>query len=228
MNRDQIPKGRTQIKFTECLSLFGGAGAIIYPPIFYYNGYMSVVQKDDFLFCEYSTIGTKETAGEDYSDNVRNAMLLNGIMMALYLLLHFYLFSRPETSNAFKTLGVFYTIVLVLGLITSVISIVMVGNSICNDGKVATSVYVSSFAIIVVNLVTLVGALIFFFCKTANKDAKVAVADGSERSSLVEDANKTNSVIDSSQVKKEATPVKQEEEDDPGRPPAKEEDEEDY
>ena len=208
--------------------MFGGVGAIIYPPIFYYNAYMSVVQKDDFLFCEFSSRDTKERADEDYSDNVRNAMLLNGVMMALYLLLHFYLFQRPETANAYKTLGIFYTIVLVLGLITSFISIVMVGNSICNEGKVATSVYVSSFAIMFVNLVTLVGALIFFFCKTANRDAKVAVADTSERSSLVDDGNKTNSVIDSSQVKKDATPPKEEEAEDPGRPPAKEEDEEDY
>ncbi len=121
---------------------------------------------------------------KEYNDNVRNAMLLNGVMMALFLLLHFYLFSRPAKVNTFKTLGVFFTIVLVLGLITSVMSIAMVGNSICNDGEVAAAVYVSSFAILAINLITLVGAIIYFFVKTAIKESKVAVGEG-ERTSLV-------------------------------------------
>ena len=66
MNRDLIPQGRTKQKWAETLSIFGGAGAIIYPPILYYMGYMSIIGKDDFLFCELTTRTAKIAAGEDY------------------------------------------------------------------------------------------------------------------------------------------------------------------
>ena len=184
MNRDVIPKGPTREKWSESLAMFGGLGAFIFPPIFYYNAYKSVLEKPEFLTCRIETKLLKDAAGEDYNDDVRNAMTLNGIFMALYLLCHFYLFSRPETVNNFKRLGLAFTVILGLGLLAGIGSIILIGNSICNDGKVATAVYISSFAIIAVNLATLVGAIIYYCVKTANKEPKVAVVN-EERHSLV-------------------------------------------
>ena len=186
MNRDVIPKGPTRVKWSESLALFGGMGAFIFPPIFYYNAYKSILEKPEYLQCRLIQIAEKEAAGEDYSDNVRNAVTLNGVFMAAYLLCHFYLFSRPESSHTFKNLGIAFSVIQVLGLIFSVVALIWIGNSICNDTKVATAAYISSFAIIAVNMATMVGAIIFYCVKTANKEPKVAVVQ-EERSSLVND-----------------------------------------
>ena len=97
MNRDRIESGRTKTKLAESFALSGGVGALVYPLIFYYNGYVAIDKRDDFLFCKLTEKAGHEVAGTDYTDWVRPAMQWNCLMMTLYLALHFVLFNRPES-----------------------------------------------------------------------------------------------------------------------------------
>jgi len=96
MNRDDIVAGKTGGKWAECYALFGGVGAMVYPLVFYYVGFVSLDSRDEYLLCVGTTKKLMEAKDEDYSEWVRFTMLWNCNMMSVYLVLHYLLFSRPE------------------------------------------------------------------------------------------------------------------------------------
>ena len=53
MNRDLIEPGKTGGKFAEALALWGGAGALLYPLVFWYVGYIAILERDDFYTCKF-------------------------------------------------------------------------------------------------------------------------------------------------------------------------------
>ena len=77
---------------------------------------------------------------------------MNGIVIVLYLMLHFALFSRPESQSWYALLGILFPIACNVGIIVAIISLIIAGGSICNEGRVATSVFVSSIVIILNNI----------------------------------------------------------------------------
>ena len=52
MNRDEITPGKTLGKFSESFAIFGGVGAVLYPPAFFYVGYTTIIHRDDYLYCK--------------------------------------------------------------------------------------------------------------------------------------------------------------------------------
>ena len=113
-------------------------------------------------------------------------MAYNCAMMAIYLGLHYTVFARPESYRTFKIVGYVFSVVLAIECIVGVVNFVLVGISICNDESYATAALLSSIAIILINLVTLCGAVGYFGAKTRVRTAQVATAAAAEdRSSLV-------------------------------------------
>ena len=83
MNRDQITPGRTYEKWAESLAIFGGAGAIIYPPVFYYISYVIIDAKEEFYLCTFTKTAEAEAKGETVTDNIRSAIGVNCISTRL-------------------------------------------------------------------------------------------------------------------------------------------------
>ena len=175
MNRDDIAPGKTYGKWAESYALFGGIGAFVYPLTFYYVGYVAIDERWNHLLCTATEEAAKELAGEDYEDWIRFTMLWNCNMMSIYLILHFILFSRPESYNRFQRLGVIFSIILCFEVVFALVNFILIGNSICNDDDYATSGILSSIVIIVVNLFTVIGSSIFFFIKTRTRTSQINV-----------------------------------------------------
>ena len=171
MNRDLIEPGKTGGKFAEALALFGGVGALLYPLIFWYVGYVTIIERDDFYMCNFKEIAEHKIKDEDYFDEVRGVMSYNCIMMAVYLGLHYTIFARPDSYRTFKIVGYVFAVVLGIECIMAVMGFVMVGLSICNTEAYATAALLSSVAIILINLVTLLGATAYFGAKTRVRTA---------------------------------------------------------
>ena len=111
-------------------------------------------------------------------------MSYNCIMMAIYLALHYTVFARPESYRTFKIVGYVFAVVLAIECIVGVVNFVLVGISICNTESYATAALLSSIAIILINLVTLCGAVAYFGNRTRVRTTQVASAS-EDRSSLV-------------------------------------------
>lgn len=185
MNRDLIEPGKTGGKFAEALALWGGAGALVYPLVFWYVGYVAIIERDDFYTCKFREEAEHKIKNEDYSDEVRSVMAYNCTMMAIFLGLHYTVFARPDSYRTFKIVGYIFAVVLGIECIVGVAGFVLVGISICNDEKYATAAILSSLAIILINLVTLCGAVGYFGAKTRVRTAQVASGAAEDRSSLV-------------------------------------------
>ena len=185
MNRDLIEPGKTGGKFAEALALWGGAGALLYPLVFWYVGYVAIIERDDFYTCKFREEAEHKIKNEDYSDEVRSVMAYNCTMMAIFLGLHYTVFARPDSYRTFKIVGYIFAVVLGIECIVGVAGFVLVGISICNDEKYATAAILSSLAIILINLVTLCGAVGYFGAKTRVRTAQVASGAAEDRSSLV-------------------------------------------
>ena len=171
MNRDLIEPGKTGGKFAEALALWGGAGALLYPLVFWYVGYVAIIERDDFYTCKFREVAEHKIKNEDYSDEVRSVMAYNCTMMAIFLGLHYTVFARPDSYRTFKIVGYIFAVVLGIECIVGVAGFVLVGISICNDEKYATAAILSSLAIILINLVTLCGAIGYFGAKTRVRTA---------------------------------------------------------
>ena len=173
MNRDVIEPGRTKGKFAESFALWGGIGALLYPLVFWYIGYAAILERDDFFYCQATVIETSLLAKEEVTDWVRFTMAWNCVMIAIYLVLHFALFARPESTSSFHRVGVIFPIVLLLEIIFAVINFILIGVSTCNSGGFATSAILSSLAIIIINGGVLAGSLVTFFAKTKTNTGQV-------------------------------------------------------
>jgi len=173
MNRDLIEQGKTWAKWAESLALVGGAGAIIYPLFFYYVAWTAIDGRDDFLVCSITEAARLDAKNEEFSDYVRNCIQINCIMMVVYLVLHFNLFARPDDDQTFRRLGVVYSVILAIEIFGAVATMIFTGISICNDGAFAGAAILTSVAIIVVNLFTLIGTSVFFQLKTHVSTARV-------------------------------------------------------
>ena len=171
MNRDLIEPGKTGGKFAEALALFGGVGALLYPLVFWYVGYVSIIERDDFYTCKFKEIADHKVKNENYTDEIRSVIFYNCVMMAIYLGLHYTVFARPDSYRHFKIVGYIFAVVLAIECIVGVVNFVLVGISICNNESYATAALLSSIAIILINLVTLLGAIAYFGSKTRVRTA---------------------------------------------------------
>ena len=163
----------------------GGFGAILYPLVFYYVGYMAILDRDDFLTCKVIKKLEYEAKDESYSDNVRFTMTWNCVMMVVFLICHFSLFSRPDSIDTYQKLGVAFPIMLIAEIIFALINFILIGTSICNDGGHAGAAIVSSLAILIINGAILVGGILYFLGKSKSPDAQVAAVP-EERRQLTE------------------------------------------
>ncbi len=83
-------------------------------------------------------------------------------MMCIYLACHFGVFARTRSYSTFRRLGIVYTVVLFLEIFGAVATAGFAGASICKDESLGTAAIMTSAAIIVVNLFTLISASIYF------------------------------------------------------------------
>ena len=60
MNRDTIEAGKTGGKWAECYALFGGVGAMVYPLVFYYVGFVGLDSRDEYFACVATSKKTLE------------------------------------------------------------------------------------------------------------------------------------------------------------------------
>ena len=217
MNRDIIEKGKTGGKWAESYALFGGVGAIIYPPVFWYVAYAAVDERDDYLYCKYTK--KAEEPDVDHDDNLRFAMFWNCFMMAIYLALHFTLFARPESYQWFKRMGYLFAVVCSLELAFASLNLIFAGISICNGEMWGGAAIFSSLAIIAVNLFTIVASTLYFCVKTRVPNTQVAPRAAAQ-------ADVTGSDVSGSQpvVKPQPRPQPKEEEEEEDAPPPEPED----
>ena len=173
MNRDLIEKGRTGGKFSESFALFGGVGAIVYPIVFWWMGWMAIDERDDTLTCRFTKAAEHDLKGEDYDDYLRFAMFWNMAMMVVYLCLHYVIFARPESHTDFKKYGIVFAVVISLELIFAAVNLILAGISICNGEGWGVAAIGSSLCIIVINLFTIVTSSLYFCVKTRVVTAQV-------------------------------------------------------
>ena len=72
-------------------------------------------------------------------------------------------------------MGLVFSIGLLLMIIGAVVTAWLANDSICNDGDFGGAAMLTSVAIIIVNLFTLIASSIFFQAKTHVSQARVAV-----------------------------------------------------
>ena len=172
MNLDSIEKGKTGGKWAESYALFGGIGAIIFPPVFWYVAYAAVDERDDYLYCKYTK--KEEEPDEDHDDYLRFAMFWNCILMVIFLALHYTLFARPDSYSRFKTVGYIFAVVCALEIAFASVNLILAGISICNGEMWGGAAIFSSLAIIAVNLFTIIGSTVYFCVKTRLPNTQVA------------------------------------------------------
>lgn len=100
-------------------------------------------------------------------------MFWNAIMMVIYLAMHYTLFARPESYRTFKNVCYAFAVILSLELAFAAFNLILAGISICNGEGWGVAAMVSSLAIIVVNLFTIVTASLYFCVKTRVAPAQV-------------------------------------------------------
>ena len=193
MNRDLIEKGKTGGKWAESYALFGGVGAIIYPPVFWYVAYAAVDERDDYLYCKYTK--KEEEPDVEHDDYLRFAMFWNCVMMAIYLALHFTIYARPESYRQFKRIGYLFAIVISLELGFASLNLILAGISICNGEMWGGAAIFSSLAIIVVNLFTIVASSLYFCVKTRVPASQVAPRAASSADVTGSDVSQTQPVV---------------------------------
>ena len=182
MNRDIIEPGRNRGKWAESFGLAGGCGALVYPLIFYYVGYVTIHDKEEFAKCtteeriKLELENLQKNESKEITDQIRLAIQINLTMFCLFLLFHFIIFSRPESYRLFKRWGVVFSVVIAIQIFIGVATFIMTGISVCNDGEMGGAALLSSLALIIINLGTLIFAVIYFGSKTRVRNAQVAVA----------------------------------------------------
>ncbi len=106
-------------------------------------------------------------------------------MMCIYMLCHFGVFARTDSYNTFKRLGIVYTVVLFLEIFGAVATAGFASDSICKDESLGTAAIMTSAAIIVINLFTLIASSIYFQTKTFVSQSRVAVHSNNDQSNEV-------------------------------------------
>ena len=146
-------------------------------------------------------------------------------MMAIFLMMHFGLFSRHENYERFKRWGAIFSVIVALEIAFSLINFILIGVSICNDGAMAVAGILSSLAILIINSCVLVGSILYFLGKTRVATAQVAVE---EKRPLANNrgGNQTDDSANQSQRPPIAKEEKVEDVDEP--PPAPAQDDDDY
>ena len=140
--------------------------------------------------------------------------------MVIYLGLHFLIFSRPKSTARYHRSGVAFGAVLVIEIIIALVQMISASGSICSDGQFGSMATFTSVLIMVINLVTIVGAVIFFLLKTADKTAQVASVEDEGRNSLVNNDVSKSERAKEQEPEQPAEPKKQEkeEEEEPYKP----------
>lgn len=102
-------------------------------------------------------------------------------MICLYLAFYFALFQRPESTSSFELLAKLHLAVLALGIIAGIVNFSLAAASVCNSSSVAAAAYVTSFALIVINALTLIGSIIYFLKRTAQPLNQIAAGNEETR-----------------------------------------------
>ena len=146
----------------------------MYPFFFYYAAYVSIMKRNEYLACSLVETAILEAKNESVTDFVRFAVTWNLIMICLFLVCQFALFQRPETVRNFQLLAKIFPIVLIVGIVFAIVNFSLTAASICNTGPLAAAAYVTSFAVIIINALTLIGSGLYFMKKTASATNQVA------------------------------------------------------
>lgn len=108
-------------------------------------------------------------------------MTWNCVMIVIYMICHFILFSRPEDIKTFYTFGKVFPIMLIAEIIFALINFILIGTSICNDGGHGGAAIVSSIAILIINGVTLGVGIFYYLAKTKSPESQVAAVPEEKR-----------------------------------------------
>lgn len=171
MNREVIEPGRSLTKLAETFAIFGGAGALVYPLVFYYAAWVTIDSRDDFLYCQVKTQREKQANDEDYNDYVRECIQWNFFLMCLYLIFHFLIYQRPLEDKTFRGLGAAFGIICCLEIVIAVIVLIFLAGSICKDESNGSVAVIQGFAIIIVNAFVIVASTVFFLLRTRTRNA---------------------------------------------------------
>ena len=120
--------------------------------------------------CQVKEIGEALAKDESYSDNVRFTMTWNCLMMVVFLLFHFALFSRTEDLDTWYKVGKGFPIMLIAEIVFALINFILIGTSVCAGESYGSAAIISSVAILIINGATLVLGILYFLAKTKTDD----------------------------------------------------------
>ena len=121
----------------------------------------------------------------DLVDYTRFVIGINQILMYVFVLAYFTLYTKPRrTKRQIKAVAIGLPIWLILTILVGMINFILSGWSYCKDKSYGSAAVMSTIAVFVVTLMTLVISLIIFFVNSGS-DNKARVTHAEERDSLV-------------------------------------------
>ena len=131
--RAPVKPGASLNKWTESLTLGGGVSAILLPFVCYYIAWKQIRDQKEYEECKAKM--KKEEDGGDDVDYLTYCFRSTMIMMCVYMLLYFILFTRPAliSKKAIKVFSVITGLLLLITLIINIENYVYLGLSFCKD-----------------------------------------------------------------------------------------------
>ena len=122
---------------------------------------------------------------DDLVDHTRFVIGMNQVLMYIFVLAYFSLYTKPRrTKRQIRAVAIGLPLWLILSILAGLMNFILYGRSHCKDKSYGSAAIISTIALLVVTLMTLLGSLLIFF-KNSGGDNKARVTHAEERDSLV-------------------------------------------
>ena len=122
---------------------------------------------------------------DDLVDHTRFVIGMNQVLMYIFVLAYFSLYTKSRrTKRQIRAVAISLPIWLILSILAGLMNFILYGRSHCKDKSYGSAAIISTIALLVITLMTLLGSLLIFF-KNSGGDNKARVTHAEERDSLV-------------------------------------------
>ena len=122
---------------------------------------------------------------DDLVDHTRFVIGMNQVLMYIFVLAYFSLYTKSRrTKRQIRAVAIGLPLWLILSIVAGLMNFILYGRSHCKDKSYGSAAIISTIALLVITLMTLLGSLLIFF-KNSGGDNKARVTHAEERDSLV-------------------------------------------
>ena len=181
--RNATKPGPSMNKWAESLLLGGGIPAILIPFFGFYIAWIQIRKSKEYAECKVLMEGAENK--DDLKDFTRFIIGINQVLMYLFVVCYFTLYTKPRrTKRQIRLVSIFMPLLWIISVLVGLMNFMLYGASHCNDKSYGMAALISTIALLLITVITMVVSLIVF-CKYSGTDNKSRVTHAEERDSLV-------------------------------------------